>query len=87
MPMTLSKNKLIITAFQEVAVADALNDLAAVAELLCSTEEGTNHYGLFFIHKLFMDNLEMLAKRLTGGNVPYPEPELFSEDEAMTEDD
>jgi hypothetical protein len=86
--MTLSKNKLIITAFQEVAVADALNDLAAVAELLCSAEEGmSNRYGLFFIHKLFMDNLEMLAKRLTSGKVPYPEPELFSEEEAMTEDD
>jgi hypothetical protein len=80
--MPPSKNKLIITAFQEIAVADALNDLAAVAELLCSTEEGlSNRYGLFFIHKLFMDNLEMLAKRLTGGNVPSPE------DEAMTEDD
>lgn len=80
--MTPSKNKLIITAFQEVAVADALNDLAAVAELLCSTEEGmSNRYGLFFIHKLFMDNLEMLAYRLTNGNAPYPE------EEAMTEDD
>lgn len=85
--MTPAKNKLIIAAFQEVAVADALNDLAAVAELLCSTEEGlSNRYGLFFIHKLFMDNLEMLAKRLSDSKVPYPEPELFSEEEMMEED-
>ena len=81
MPVQNSKNKLIITAFEECSVSDALSDLAGLTECLCNAEEGIqNRYGLFLFHKLIVDNLEMLAKRARPEKVSVPDDEMMMND-------
>jgi hypothetical protein len=76
-----SKKKLIISAFEECNVSDALADLAGLTECLCDVEEGShNRYGLFLFHKLIVDNLEMLSVRARPEKTAYPEDEMMLND-------
>lgn len=59
------KNRYILTAMAAGNVSDALSDLESIMDYLCEVEsDGTRHYGLTLLHKIFRDNLGMLAGRV-----------------------